>query len=366
VGAAAVVLVMGVAQTFGASRRRGALLGDLLLVAAPVALGVLAWAGVTPEKLFLPSWPVLAAGAVGVGLLAWWLDSRLAQVRERSLRESGSVASQAVGAVVSMDSRELGRALSDGAAGSSRRYVSRLRTAIGPGSALVTADLVLLRRSVRHQVQVLLAVAVPVLATVVPQLSGQMVVTLTVLIGGYVAASAAAEGSRRAEMAPILDRLLPLDPTTVRRLRMVVPALVMTVWTIVVFVALGLWLSDVPNWVTLGLVGVPAWSAAAVRAAYRPAPDWGGPLVSSPFGALPTGVAGVLARGPDIVVLGLLPTWISLILGHATSTVTFAQVVTSFISLAVASSTSTKSWTERMLDAQKEAEEQRKASEVKR
>jgi len=362
--AALVVLGMAAAQTLGSTRRAGALTGDLLLVAVPVAMGVLAWVGVTPEHLPVPSWPVLGAIAALAVALAWFTDSRLGRIRGASLRESGSVAAQAVGAMVSMDSRELGRALSDGAAPAARRWVSRLRTVRGPVSALVTADLVLLRRSVRHLVQVVLAIAIPVLATVVPQLSGQVPVLMAVLIGGYVAASASAEGSRRAEMAPILDRLLPLDPKTARRARMMVPGMVMTVWSLVVFAAIGRWLGDPLGWLALALPGVLAWAAAAVRAAYRPAPDWSSTLVSTPFGALPTGVGAVLARGPDIVVLGLLPTWIALVLGHVTQVLVMAQVLTALIAVMVASSTSTKTFTERMLDAQKEADEQRKAAQA--
>ncbi|MCL2848996.1 MAG: DUF6297 family protein [Micrococcales bacterium] len=360
--AATIVLVMSVAQSLGASRRVGALTGDLMLVVVPVGLGVAAWQGLTPDKLPVPSWPVLAAVALVVVALAWLTDARLGRIRASSLRESGSVAAQAVGAMVSMDSRELGRALSDGAAPAARRWVSRLRTARGPASALVTADLVLLRRSVRHLVQVLLAMAVPVLATVVPELSGQGPVLLAVLIGGYVAASASAEGSRCAEMAPILDRLLPLEPTTARRARMAVPGIVMLVWAGVVFMAVGSWLGDPAGWFVIGMAGVPAWAAAAVRAAYRPAPDWGSSLVSTPFGAVPAGVGAVLARGPDIVVLGLLPTWIALVLGNASQTLGIIQIGTSFIAILVASSTSTKTLSERMLDAQKEAEKQREAA----
>ncbi|MCL2466176.1 MAG: DUF6297 family protein [Micrococcales bacterium] len=384
--AGTVVLVMSLAQTFGASRRFGALAGDVMLVVVPVALGFAAWVGVTPDKLPVPSWVVLAGVGLVVGGLAWAADARLTRIRASSLRESGSVAAQAVGAMVSMDSRELGRALSDGAATSSRPWASRLRTIRGPVNplvtaermvfpldaglphglersavtGLVTADLVLLRRSLRHMVQVLLAIALPVVATVVPQLSGQGPVLVAVLVGGYVAASASAEGSRRAEMAPILDRLLPLDPTMARRARMIVPGAVMTVWAVAVFVAVGTWLGDIPSWAVLGLAGVPAWAAAAVRAAYRPAPDWGATLVSTPFGALPSGVGAVLSRGPDIVVLALLPTWIALVLGHTTQMLGIAQAVTSFIAILVASSTSTKTFSERMLDAQKEAEKKQR------
>jgi hypothetical protein len=351
-GAALVVVLAGLAQTSGASRRRTALVGDLLLVAAPVLAGGLALLGTGVHRLPVPSWPVavlLAAAVVG-GL--WLIDRRLDLIRQSSLRESGSVATQAAGALVSMDSRELGRALSDGAAPSNRRWVSRLRTVRGPASALVTADLVVLRRSTRHVVQLVVLAAVPVLVTVVPQLAGQAWVLMAVLLCGYGAASATAEGARRAEMAPILDRLLPLSPAAVRRLRMVVPAAVMLVWSVVVFAGLGRWAGDLTGWLALGVAATPAWAAAAIRAAYRAAPDWGKPLVSTPMGALPTGVASVLARGPDVVVLGLLPTWIALVLRSVSSTLVLAQLVVSLIAVLIASSTGTKSLMERAMEAQ--------------
>ena len=94
------------------------------------------------------------------------------------------MATQAVGAVVSMDSRELGRALTDGAAAPVRRWVSRLRTARGPVSALITADLVVLRRSARHLVQLVVAALVPVLVSTVPQLASPIGVLLALLVAG--------------------------------------------------------------------------------------------------------------------------------------------------------------------------------------
>ena len=360
-GAALIVVLAGLLQTAGASRRATALVGDLLLVAAPVLAGVLAVLGTGVRRLPVPSWPVAVVLAALVVAGCWLVDRRLGRIRQSSLRESGSVASQAAGAVVSMDSRELGRALSDGSAPSTRRWVSRLRTVRGPATALVTADVVVLRRSPRHVVQIVVMAAVPVLVTVVPALAGQAWVLLTVLVCGYIAASATAEGARRAEMAPILDRLLPLAPSAVRRLRMVVPAVAMLLWSLVVFAALGRWAGDLPGWLALGIAGTPAWAAAAVRAAYRSAPDWGKPLVSTPMGALPTGVASVLARGPDVVVLGLLPTWIALMLRSVTSTFAFAQLALSVIAVLIASSTSSKSLMERAMAAQETQEAERKA-----
>ncbi|KRD44683.1 hypothetical protein ASE38_11485 [Cellulomonas sp. Root930] len=352
--AAGIVLVAAVGQSASVSRRSIALAGDVLLFLAPVAAVILARVGWSVDEVPGAPWWFVAALVPVVTLLAVVVDRRLGRMPARSLRESGSVATQAVGAVVSMDSRELGRALTDGAAAPVRRWVSRLRTARGPVSALITADVVVLRRSARHVVQLVVAALVPVLVSTVPQLASSVGVLLALLVAGSVAMSATGEGARRAEMAPILDRLLPIDAKTVRRLRMVVPAAAMALWSVVAFAAVGRWASDVPGWIALGLASTPVWAAAAVRASYRPAPDWGGALVSTPMGALPTGVATVLARGPDLVVLCLLPVWIAVLLRTVNATLLYTQVILSIIAVAVASSIRTRSLMETLMDAQEQ------------
>ena len=352
--AAGIVLVAAVGQSASVSRRSIALAGDVLLFLAPVAAVVLARVGWSVDELPSAPWWVVAALVPVVVALAVVVDRRLGRMPARSLRESGSVATQAVGAVVSMDSRELGRALTDGAAAPVRRWVSRLRTARGPVSALITADVVVLRRSARHLVQLVVAALVPVLVSTVPQLASSVGVLLALLVAGSVAMSATGEGARRAEMAPILDRLLPIEAKTVRRLRMVVPAAAMALWSVVAFAAVGRWASDVPGWIALGLASTPVWAAAAVRASYRPAPDWGGALVSTPMGALPTGVATVLARGPDLVVLCLLPVWIAVLLRTVNATLLYVQIILSIIAVAVASSIRTRSLMETLMDAQEQ------------
>ncbi|GIG39686.1 DUF6297 family protein [Cellulomonas phragmiteti] len=351
-GAAVVVLGAAVAQTRGVPRRRIALAGDLALVAAPVLAALVVLAGRTPASLPSPSWPVVVGAAVLASLLAVVVDRRLGVLPGRTLREGGSVATQAVGAVVSLDSRELGRALSGGVAASARRRSSRLRTARGPATALVTADLVVLRRSVRHLVQVVVAAGLPVLATVVPQLASPVGVLVAVLLGGWMASSASAEGARWAEVAPVLDRLLPLGDRTVRRLRMVVPGVVALAWSLVVFAAVGRWAGATLDWLLLAVVAAPVWAAAAVRAAYRPAPRWDKPLVATPAGALPTGVLQVIARGPDLVAFCLLPLWVAIGLGTVTTWMVTAQVWLSVIAVMVASSTAEKGWMERLLEEQ--------------
>ena len=352
VTAAVVVLVAGLAQSLGATRRRIALAGDAVLVAAPVLAGAVVLAGRTPATLPSPAWPVVLAAAGLAAVLAVLLDRRLGDLPGRTLREGGSVAAQAVGAVVSLDSRELGRALSGGAVATTRRRVSRLRTARGPATALVTADLVVLRRSLRHLVQLVVAAGLPLLATVVPQLASPVGVLVAVLLGGWMASSASAEGARWAEMAPILDRLLPLGDRTVRRLRMVVPGVVMLVWSLVAFAAVGRWAGATPDWLALAVASAPVWAAAAVRAAYRPAPRWDKPLIATPAGALPTGVLQVIARGPDLVALCLLPLWIAIGLTTVSTIMVTSQLVLSVVAVMIASSTAEKGWMERMLEEQ--------------
>lgn len=352
--AAAVVLVAALAQTRGASRRRTALAGDALLAAAPVLAAVVVLSGGTPTTLPSPSWLVVVVTALVAGALALAVEARLGSLPGGSLREGGSVAAQAVGAVVSLDSRELGRALSGGAAATTRRWVSRLRTVRGPVTALVTADLVVLRRSVRHLVQIVVAAGVPVLATVVPQLASPVGVLLAVLVGGWLASSASAEGARWAEMSPVVDRLLPLDHRTVRRLRMVVPGVVALCWSLVALAAVGAWAGGTSDWLVMAVASAPVWAAGAVRAAYRPAPRWDKPLVSTPAGALPTGVLQVIARGPDVVATCLLPLWIAIGLRTVTPTMVTFQVALSTVAVLVASSTAETGWMERLLESDDE------------
>lgn len=349
--AALLVLLAAVLQAAGVPRRVVALVGDAVLgVSALLAVG-LALGGTRLDALPVAPWPVLAAGVVAVAVVAWLVDRRLVRIPARSLRESGSVASQAVGAVMSMDSRELGRALTSGSARPVRRWVSRLRGVRGPATALVVADLAQLRRSPRHMVQLVVAALLPWLATVVPQLEGVGGVLVAILLGGAVAASAVGEGARQGEMNPILDRLLPLPAKSVRRLRMAVPGVAMLAWSLLAFAALGRWVGAPAAWLALGVVGTPVWAAAAVRAAYRPGPNWSKPLVSTPFGALPSGVTSVVSRGPDLVVLCLLPTWIAVILRNVSPTLLLVQVAASAIAVSVASSIATGTLMDRLFEA---------------
>lgn len=348
---AALALLAGHLQSRGVPRRSTAVAGDLVIAAAPVLALAGALAGWRLAALPDVPWWVLGVLAVAVGGLGWWLDRRLGRIRGRDLRESGSVATQAAGAIVSLDSRELGRALSDSAARPRRRRVRRMRLVRGPVSAIAVADLTVLLRSPRHLVQLVLSALVPVVVVITPQLAGALGVTIALLVSGYVGMLATGEGARRAEMAPVVDRLLPLSAQQVRRARLIVPGVAMLLWSVVAFGAVGRWEGDLVPWIALGIASAPVWAGAALRAAYRPAPNWEGPLIATPAGALPGGVAGVLARGPDVAVLGMVPVIISVVLGTVVPTVVLVQLAVSAIAFAVGTSTSTRTMMDRLQDA---------------
>jgi uncharacterized protein DUF6297 len=336
-GAGAIVVLAGVAQTVGVDRRVTARVGDVLLGLVPV-LGLAAALGARDLNVGLtPSVAVLVALVLVAAAGGVLLDGRLERIPVRDLRDSGSVATQAAGAVVSLDSRELGRALADRMTNVRRRRSLRFGWVSSPVRALLTADLVLWWRSPRHVVQIVAAAAVPALVAAVSRLDTPFALASAYLIAGYVAMLATAEGARRAEMAPIIDRLLPLGAREVRRLRLVVPGVLMGVWTLAVLGPIGFADGDPAGWLTLALAATPVWAGAAIRSAYRPSPDWSGPLAATPMGAMPTGVGSVLVRGPDVVLLGMVPVLISIGIGRVTQTLIVVQIVCAFIAVAVGS-----------------------------
>ncbi len=333
-GAATIVLAAGVGQTLGVARRALAVAGDVLVASVPLlALGSAA-VGIRLDQTPVPGPPAVALGLVLAVAAAVALDRRLDRIPARKLRESGSVAGQAVGAIVSLDSRELGRALTGGGTVRRRRPSRRLRVR-SAGAALVVADALLLVRSGRHLSQLAVAACVPAVVLAVPRLQEPIILLPALLVAGYVATLATAEGARRAEMAPAIDRLLPLGAGRVRWLRMVVPLVAMALWSVPAFAPLVLLGADLAGWIALGILAAPVWAGPAVRAAARPAPDWGGPLVATPAGAVPIGAAAVLSRGPDVVVLGLVPVLVAVALGTVVPGLLLAQAVVSAVVVAV-------------------------------
>lgn len=349
-GGAVLVVVGGLVQVWRGSRW-AVRAGDGLLALAPVAAVVAVLVGWRPSGLAaVPWWAVVALAAL-LSAACWGLDRRLGDLPAYSLRESGAVAAHATGALASMDSRELGRALTDRVTRQRRGRSRRLRAARGAWRAVAVADWLVLVRSPRHVVQVLAAAALPAVVVSTPELAGSAQAALAVFLGGYVAMLATGEGARRAEMSPALDRLLPLSARQTRRARLAVPALVMTGWSLLALGAIGVWRGDPLPWLALALVSGPAWAGAALRAAYRPAPNWAGALVATPLGALPTGAATVVARGPDIAIIGLLPTLVAVALGGVAPVLLAVQAGFTLVALLWGTSLQTTSLFDRLAEA---------------
>ncbi|WP_143028727.1 DUF6297 family protein [Quadrisphaera sp. DSM 44207] len=338
--ASAVVLGLGLAQAGPTTARRARTAADVALGAVPLAGVLLALAG---AELPAPVEDgVLAAAAAAVllaGVLAAVLDRRSCLIRDAALRERGSVTGQALEAVLSLDTRALGRALTERTQRSQRRtsasmpWLARAPRAWRPALALITSDALLLARTPRHLVQLAATACLAVAAVAVAQPSPWLTVG-AVLVGAYAAALATADGARQAQVVPVLDALLPLGQHAVRRCRLVVPTLVLVGWSLVVFAAVAGRSPGGGEWLLLGALAAPVWAAAAVRAAYRALPDFAGPLVSTPMGAVPPGAGAVLAQGPDLAVVGSVPVVVALLVASAPPLLLAAQAALALAALA--------------------------------
>ena len=371
VAGAAMILAVAAGQVRAGVRstkrmRPAVLVGDLLTAAGPVA--AIALVLIRPEPVDV-DWahlgPVVAAVVAVLLLIAlWWLDHSLELISGRELRARGSVASYASGAVTSMDTRELGRALNVNTARDARRRSAAMHGARGAVSAILVGDATVLARTPRHLIQIAVGFCVALLGVA----AGWSVVMNVILLlaGGILTAMATGEGARRAEMAPVLDRHFPIAGADVRRARVLLPLLVMVPWTVLV---LGLWgwaHQAVAGYLLLGLVTGPVFAAGVLRAAYRKPPDWSKPLVPGPFGPMAPGVIAAFARGPDIVVLCAVPMIVGVVALGVSPILLAVQVGTSLIALAVATrapKAGGKGWMQRMSE---QAEAQRAEMERQR
>ncbi|MFD1718230.1 DUF6297 family protein [Georgenia deserti] len=326
---------LGLAQAAPAVHRRARLGVDVAGAAVPM-LG-LAVVLLSPPPPRPPDPVAYGAAAVAAGLAVVsgiLLDRRLGRTADLSLRERGLVTGEALGATLSVDTRALARALSAAGTPSERSrsarmtWLRRVPRRLAPHLALVTGEVLVLVRSRRHLIQLVAAACLPGVALAVP--APVLAVTAVLLAAGsYLAALALAEGSRRAEDSPMLDALLPLGARTVRLLRLVAPSAGHAAWSLAVFAMLA---SRYPDaglgwWLLLGVLGSPVWAAGAVRAAYREPPDFSGPLIHTPMGSIPPGMAKAFREGPDVAVLGAIPAFIAVVTAQVSPVLVLAQVV---------------------------------------
>jgi hypothetical protein len=328
--AAALVGLVVLLQTRGRGGRLAPVAGAGAVVASAVAAGLALFpslvdpADATAWVPRLPgwTWPPTAL-ALAVLLLAAG-EAGLGRLDAGRLRKLGATSDYAAASVLSLDTRDLGRAL----AGDVRRPPGRsVRFSLvrHPWQAVVAADLALVARSPGQLGRLVVAAAVPVLAARTDGLDRLAVaVWAGLVLGWFSAAVAVGHPARHAQAQPALDRLLPLSPAGVLAARCVTPALLLTVVCGVDGLLIGLGSGAALAWTGLALASVPSWIAATLRGAYRPELDWSGPVMSTPMGAVPVGVGATLLNGLDVAVLGALPLGAAVLLGGPPSGVLLA------------------------------------------
>jgi len=330
--APAALAVAGTAllQTRG---RGGLLAAPAGALAVLVGLALLALAtvdAVAPRGLRLPAGgAVPVAAEVAVAALAVLLFPAAALGLDRlsaaQLRARGAVAGFAAASVLSLDARDLGRALA-GPVRTPRRS-RRFALVRRPWQALCAADLAVLGRNRLRWSQLALAVVLPVLVAHLPFAgSVPLLIWAGCVAGWLLAGSAAGAPARAAQAAPAIDRLLPLSTAEVVRARFAVPLAVLVAVCGATGSLLGLGTGAVGGWTAVALAGAPAWAAAALRGAYRPDLDWSGELLATPVGPVPVGVLATLVQGVDVGVVGSLPLVLAFLHGRPTAGVIAAQL----------------------------------------
>jgi hypothetical protein len=203
---------------------------------------------------------------------------------------------------------------------------------------VAAADLLLMARSPWQVGQLVVATAVPVLAARtdgLDRLPGASAVGL--LLGWLAAAVAVGHPARFAHASPALDRLLPLSAGQIVAARCLTPAVLLAVVCGASGLLVGIGSPHPVAWAALALGAAPAWTAAALRGAYRPDLDWSGPVVSTPTGVLPAGVVATLLQGVDVGVAGTLPIVVVVLVGAAPSPALIAVQFTWAFCVAAAS-----------------------------
>lgn len=345
-----VVALVGLAQHRRAVIALTGMVSDLVLALTPVLGVVLLATGTTGtlsndvgwgrwwgggERPAAVALTVVTAGVAVVAATTWRWHRSLEGLGALALTPATAAAGQAATAVVSLDVRELARALDRPGAARPPRHVNDQRWVRGPVTALLSTEIVAVVRNPMVFAQLLGLGALVTLTRAVPALTGNVGQALVLLVVGVRSAQIAAQGARAAEVSPVIDSLLPLSARSTRLARAVVPA-------VAAFVSLLIGYSPQvaadPRWIALLAAAAGCFGAGAVRGAYRPPPTWSAPLLATPAGAVPTGALSLVTRGADAAALGALPIFVAVLAGSPDWRIIWAQLLFSAAALAVASS----------------------------
>lgn len=279
---------------------------------------------------------VLVVGSAVVTTVVWRCS--LGLVSAAVLAQRAGTAQHAGASALSLDTRELARALGRGRPPRTARPSRRLRAARGPASALLVSEALALVRAPGVLLGTVALAGAAVVAQQVPALGSGGGLVVVAAVVGLRAAQAGARGAADADVVPALDAMLPLGQRSTRLVRTVVPALTSSA-VLVGALARDVWAAGPQPWPWLLLLALTGagLGAAAVRGAYRKPPDWSAPLLATPAGALPTGAVLSAARGPDLALLVVVPVGVALALGTVTPVVVLAQAAVTVVAVLVAS-----------------------------
>ncbi|MGO2542848.1 MAG: DUF6297 family protein [Specibacter sp.] len=281
-------------------------------------------------------WPLFAMFTMAV-LGCAWAYTGLGRLYRADLVAAGGITGHASSALYFADFRELGQALRTDSGGRKRFNITTW-VPKSPAGVLVFADVVAFMRKPQTVGTLVVLGLLPGATTLIEGLgSAIIVVTVLFLTGWRVAVTSSTIAQQYADR-PALDRLLPLGATAQLRLHAVVPVLATIAWSALSFGLLALLGASSEGFSTSALLGMGMLSGvglagAAMRMAYRPAPDW-----ASVEGTMLTvlqsnGIIESYTRGPDFVVLAMLPTLLALVTGTLTVWLLVLQIVTSLFCL---------------------------------
>ena len=249
----------------------------------------------------------IAAGFVGATavfavMFARRADQALASSYRRVLAITQRLFTSLSGALAALDLGLLFDVLLD------RRWNSAARVISRPGrwrgaAALWHRDLVRLRRS--PQPALVLAGSLLVPYAVGAAGAGRLTPVVAALVG-FVAAVPLLAGLRVLSRGPSLIRMLPFSGRAALTEHVINPGLLLICFAAA---AAPSWLDSwtpAQGWALAAAVALSALSAAT-RWVTSPAPDYAKPMVSTPAGAVPTGLFSSLLRGFDVWLLTALP-----------------------------------------------------------
>ncbi|MFC5825433.1 DUF6297 family protein [Nonomuraea insulae] len=277
----------------------------LLVLAAVAVTGqlrtVLAIAASAPGPAVAAA---VSAAAVVSGLLARRAWASLDRIPTRTLVTASTRAGHVASAAVSLDPGALTWIAEDNH-WRARKLTSRRWPSLPAPFALAWHDW---RRLGRRPGRLAAIAATAALPAVLAQAGGSPVALgVAVLAGALAVASMSTSGARRDADNPALARLIGVGRRPALAARAALPALLGGAWAALALTGLSGELA------LFGPMAAPALAAAALRMAGRAPIDHSMPVIDSPGGAIPTGPLMWAATGPDLALLGCLPTAMALL-----------------------------------------------------